>query len=256
MYQPRYEENQTVQFKLPWDKNTARSFAMAVVIVLSIIMFSSIFEIDKPYVRELQVNTIPLTILNFGEGDGTGMSKGNLSREGQLHKGQQTSSILQDASVAANTKLTKDASVPNENAIPRAVDQISSNDKNNANNTGNAKSNLGSPDGSIDGTGLGTRGNGPGKGMGFGDIEWGGGGNRIVLQKIVPKFPSGVNTNAEIRLRFTVMPDGTVGRIIPLQKADPRLEKAALDALRQWRFNPLKTDLVMEGIIPLSFVLQ
>ncbi len=256
MYQPRYEENPTVQFKIPWDINYARSFAIAVTLVLSIIMFSSIFEIKKAHVRETQINTIPLTILNFGDGDGTGMSKGNLSKEGALHKGQQTSSILQDASVSAKTKFDKNAVSQKENAVPRAVDQLASADRSNDVEKGNAKSNIGSLDGSIDGTGLGTRGTGPGKGLGFGDIEWGGGGNRIVLQKIVPKFPSGVNTNAEIRIKFTVLPDGTVGRIIPLQKADPRLEKAALDALRQWRFNALKTDIVMEGIIPLSFVLQ
>jgi len=72
----------------------------------------------------------------------------------------------------------------------------------------------------------------------------------------LPRFPSGVNTNAVLKFKFTVMPDGTVGRIIPLQKADPRLEQAALEALRQWRFNQLRNEVVMEGIIPLQFVLR
>ncbi len=35
------------------------------------------------------------------------------------------------------------------------------------------------------------------------------------------------------------MPDGSVGRIIPIQKADTRLEAAAMNSLRQWRFEPL-----------------
>jgi len=78
----------------------------------------------------------------------------------------------------------------------------------------------------------------------------------LSFTKTLPKFPAGVNTNAEIKLKFTVMPDGTVGKIVLLQKAEPRLETAALNALRQWRFNPLKDDRVMEGIIPLTFVLR
>jgi protein TonB len=35
------------------------------------------------------------------------------------------------------------------------------------------------------------------------------------------------------------MPDGSVGRIIPIIKADTELEAAAMNSLRQWRFEPL-----------------
>jgi len=42
----------------------------------------------------------------------------------------------------------------------------------------------------------------------------------------------------------------------PLMKGDPALEKSAMEALRNWKFNPLKVDKVMEGIITFTFRLS
>ncbi len=71
------------------------------------------------------------------------------------------------------------------------------------------------------------------------DIDWGGQGQRKIYSFILPAYPSGVQKEIDIRLKFTIMPDGTVGTIIPLIKADTRLESAAINSLRQWRFEPL-----------------
>ncbi|MFW6232997.1 MAG: TonB family protein, partial [Bacteroidota bacterium] len=77
-----------------------------------------------------------------------------------------------------------------------------------------------------------------------------------VLYKKVPKFPDGVSRSAKIKIRFTVLADGTVAQMVPLQKADPRLEKAAMEALKQWRFNRLENGETMVGIIPMTFRLR
>ena len=45
----------------------------------------------------------------------------------------------------------------------------------------------------------------------------------------------------DIKLQFTILPDGTIGTIIPKIKADTRLENAAINSLRQWRFEALST---------------
>lgn len=91
--------------------------------------------------------------------------------------------------------------------------------------------------------------NSPGKGNkakgngSFGyDIDWGGKGQRKIYSFILPTYPPGVEKEIDIRLKFTIMPDGTVGIIIPLIKADTRLENAAINSLRQWRFEPLDPD--------------
>ena len=74
------------------------------------------------------------------------------------------------------------------------------------------------------------------------DIEWGGRGQRRIYSFSLPEYPAGVNKEIDIRLRFTILPDGTVGSIFPLIKADTRLEDAAIKSLRQWRFEPLPLD--------------
>ncbi len=71
------------------------------------------------------------------------------------------------------------------------------------------------------------------------DIDWGGQGTRKIYSYILPDYPEGVNKEIDIRLKFSILPDGTVGNIFPLTKADTRLENAAINSLRQWRFEAL-----------------
>ncbi|MGE5805586.1 MAG: energy transducer TonB, partial [Ignavibacteria bacterium] len=71
------------------------------------------------------------------------------------------------------------------------------------------------------------------------DIDWGGKGQRKILYYFIPDYPAGVQKEADIRLKFTILPDGSVGTIFPLTKADTRLENSAINALRQWSFEPL-----------------
>jgi protein TonB len=75
-------------------------------------------------------------------------------------------------------------------------------------------------------------------GLGF-DIEWGGSGTRKIYSYILPEYPVGVNKELDIRLRFSILPDGSVGIILPLTKGDTRMENAAINSLRQWKFEPL-----------------
>ena len=101
---------------------------------------------------------------------------------------------------------------------------------------------------SSTGSGLPSKGSGkPGKGFGAGegngtgyDIDWGAQGQRKIYSYIIPDYPSGVSKELDIRLRFSILPDGTVGHIVILTKGDTRLENAAVNSLRQWRFEPLR----------------
>jgi len=71
------------------------------------------------------------------------------------------------------------------------------------------------------------------------EIDFGGQGKRKIYSSPLPTYPDGVSKEIDIKLRFSILPDGTVGKIIPLIKADTRLEMAAIYSLRQWRFEPL-----------------
>ena len=107
----------------------------------------------------------------------------------------------------------------------------SSAEKNKANEAANSN---------INSEGRGNKANGSGS-FGY-DIDWGGQGQRKIYSYILPAYPEGVDKEIDIRLKFTIMPDGTVGTIIPLIKADTRLESAAINSLRQWRFEPLSSN--------------
>ncbi len=253
----RHEEKSSLQLKLPWDTNTARGFGISLSIFVLLMVLSSLLVIHPPKPRYISINTIPIELLNFGEGDGTGLSKGNLTKEGKKYKGKKPSSQLEDSQIKTKTKHQKTAPDNTEllaNLVP--VKKLRSDDDSKSARNGTDRKNIGGKDGDPMGRGIGDIGTGRGAGSGFGDIEWGGGGNRTVLSKHIPKFPRGVKTSAQITLRFEVLPDGTVSKIIPLQKADPELEKAAIEALRKWRFNPLNNDVVMIGIIPMTFMLR
>jgi len=256
MYVP-YREDTQVNLKIPWDRFTARGFAISLAIVFTMILMLTVGGSSSSTINQ-DPNLIPIEMINFGDGDGTGVSKGNLSKEGASHKGAVVLSDLHDAKIAASKKSSPIAPVedPENYQNFKPIGDAASDDRTKTDLDGNSTKNVGSPDGSTSGTGTGTTGYGPGAGLGLGDIEWGGGGNRTVLFKKLPKYPPGVNTEAEIRVKFTVSSDGTVRTAYPLQKGDPLLEKEALKAIRQWRFNPLKDDKEMYGIITFTFRLS
>ncbi len=80
---------------------------------------------------------------------------------------------------------------------------------------------------------------------------------QVVFQ---PPPPSAtVEGETEIELRFWILPNGTVSRVIPLKKSDPRLEAFAINYLRNWRFSPLPPEVeAVEqwGVIPFKFVIR
>ena len=81
--------------------------------------------------------------------------------------------------------------------------------------------------------------------------------NRVPVSTTLPVYAAQVN--AVISVRVTVDPQGRIIRRIPLRKGNPELEKAVLDALQRWRFNPLPANAPREsqtGIITFRFRLE
>ncbi len=70
-------------------------------------------------------------------------------------------------------------------------------------------------------------------------IDFGGKGIRKIYSYELPSYPPGVHKEIDVKLKFSILPDGTVSTIIPLIKADTRLETAAINSLRLWRFEPI-----------------
>jgi TonB family protein len=77
---------------------------------------------------------------------------------------------------------------------------------------------------------------------------------RVIVQPPPPHAT--VEIESELELRFWILPNGAVGRVVPVKKGDPRLEALAINYLRNWRFNPLPSDAPQDeqwGIIPFKF---
>ena len=127
-----------------------------------------------------------------------------------------------DLPKAANTSEDNVVKPAEKEKVKAQIDNTKSNEAVNSNINSEGKGNKTSGTGSF----------------GY-DIDWGGQGQRKIYSYFVPAYPAGVDKEIDIRLKFTIMPDGTVGTIIPLIKADTRLESAAINSLRQWRFEPL-----------------
>jgi len=82
---------------------------------------------------------------------------------------------------------------------------------------------------------------------------------RDILYDPLPQYPEGIDKEALIRIKITVLPNGTIGDLIPLQKADATLESVTMKTLKLWRLSPLKpTDPQMNqtAVISFRFVLQ
>ena len=63
-------------------------------------------------------------------------------------------------------------------------------------------------------------------------------GKRKILYK--PEIPQvKIEREGEVELKFWVLPDGSVGSVFPLLRGDSKLERIAINYMKQWRFSPL-----------------
>lgn len=88
-------------------------------------------------------------------------------------------------------------------------------------------------------------------------LEWEGDIRREPMVQPLPDYVT--DTEAVISFRFEVRPDGTVGRLQPIIKANPELEREVMRTLRTWRFSRLPSHLPQEsqfGTITFRFVLE
>ncbi len=73
-------------------------------------------------------------------------------------------------------------------------------------------------------------------------VQWLDGGTRRRISGDLPRYPEGVNVEAQIKILTVVMPDGTIKDVSPAQKANTRLEDAAMKEVRLWLFEALRSN--------------
>lgn len=87
------------------------------------------------------------------------------------------------------------------------------------------------------------------------DLRWEGDLDRSPMVQPLPENTEDVE--AVITVRFEVFPDGSIGRIIPLRKMNPELEREVMQTLRSWRFSRLPSGVPQDaqwGTITFRFV--
>ncbi len=210
-------------------KSSGISYTISVVLHSIVILLFLLINLSFDYVPSEYVE------LSFGISDQTGSSgaQGNKiniiketpkpsEKEQSKEKNPEVKEV--DLPIAVNTE--------DENVIKPANNEKEAAEENNEINTETVVSNSKSSEegnSSVEGN------------FGF-DIDWGGKGTRKIYSFILPQYPEGVKKEVNIKLQFTILPDGTVGTIIPKMKADTRLENAAINSLRQWRFEALSSN--------------
>jgi protein TonB len=210
-------------------KSSRISYTISFVLHTIVILLFLLINLSFDYVPSEYVE------LSFGISDQTGSSgaQGNKiniikeipkpsEKEQSKEKNPEVKEV--DLPIAVNTE--------DENVIKPANNEKEAAEENNEKNTETVVSNSKSSEegnSSVEGN------------FGF-DIDWGGKGTRKIYSFILPQYPDGVKKEVNIKLQFTILPDGTVGTIIPKMKADTRLENAAINSLRQWRFEALSSN--------------
>jgi len=87
------------------------------------------------------------------------------------------------------------------------------------------------------------------------ELKWEGNIERDPMVQPLPQNTA--NTQGVISVRFEVKPDGSVGRIFPIKKMNPELEREVQQTLRSWKFSKLPSGVPQQaqwGTITFRFV--
>ena len=80
--------------------------------------------------------------------------------------------------------------------------------------------------------------------------------NRKRLIEVIPTYPEDMQQSLKVKLKFDVLPDGSVTNIIVIQKANPQFEFNSLSAISKWKFNPISQNVIQKGVITFIYELK
>lgn len=209
------------------DKSTGLSYSISIVIHSVAVILLMVINFSFDYSPSEFVE------LSFGisEEEGSSGAEGNqIDKIEEISQNSETEKTESKNKEVTEVELPISENTSEDNIIKPADDDKEVSEKTTEISDKTINSNVSS-------TGQGNDAEGEGS-FGF-DIDWGGKGTRKIYSFILPQYPEGVKKEINIKLQFTILPDGTVGTIIPKIKADTRLENAAINSLRQWRFEAL-----------------
>ncbi len=84
-----------------------------------------------------------------------------------------------------------------------------------------------------------------------GPVRLGSGGNLTLLKKVAPIYPSVMQSarmTGQVVLDAVIHADGSIGDVTVLKSTNDLFARAAIDAVKQWRYTPLP----YEGIVTVT----
>ena len=80
--------------------------------------------------------------------------------------------------------------------------------------------------------------------------------NRKRLTEVIPTYPEGVQQSLKVKLKFDVLPDGSVTNIVVIQKANPQFEFNIQFLCRIFYERLIPQDVVQKGVITFIYELK
>jgi protein TonB len=105
-------------------------------------------------------------------------------------------------------------------------------------------------------------GGGAPRGTGAGGASWsleGPAGTRRLLSRALPKSPSWLSERGldlSVQIKFQVLPGGSVkrGAVVKKTSGFPEVDREALEALKRWRFAPVRGGVETWGVVTFRFL--
>lgn len=71
-------------------------------------------------------------------------------------------------------------------------------------------------------------------------ISWEGVNRGEPIYAPLPEYPEGLDVEGNVKIKITVLPDGSMGDLLVTKKLNATLESVTLNKMQSWRFRPLK----------------
>ena len=230
-----------------YEKKTGFSFTLSLIIHAILLAGFMFINLSFDY------KTVEYVELSFGvsnENNSSGSEGNQIDMVEENPEPQITDATIEKSEEVKEVDLPEASNTSDENIITPA-------EKDKELSEVNVTENIKSDEADVNSTGQGNLAEGEGS-FGF-DIEWGGKGMRKIYSFTLPQYPEGVKKEIDVKLQFTILPDGTIGTIFPKIKADTRLENAAINSLRKWRFealDPTQKQVEQTAVIVFPYRLQ